>query len=187
MKKNVSNIRIRTQLWLSFGIIIFLITILSSVAWYQARELSSRTIDLYEHPLTVRRALGELKADILQVQRGIRDLCLLKNKDEGIMVLRDIEEQRTSSETQFQKLYDRYLGPKEDIDSAFADYRKWSYQCDHIIGMVNEGRINEALDATRSDGELNRQSMVLLQKVGKISDFSLKKSEKFVKGELILP
>ena len=59
------HLKIGTQLKLAFGTIIFFIFILGAISWQHADQLAEQTTNLYDHSLRVRRALGELKADVL--------------------------------------------------------------------------------------------------------------------------
>jgi hypothetical protein len=51
----------------------------------------TRINDLYNHPLAVRRVLGELKADILMIHRDMKDLFLVEGEEEISRILQSIE------------------------------------------------------------------------------------------------
>ncbi|MCX6690640.1 MAG: hypothetical protein NTW33_00980 [Methanoregula sp.] len=59
------DLNIGTQLAIGLGIIIALVILLGVVAYVQEESLWQETKGLYEHPLQVRRAIGDLDVDIL--------------------------------------------------------------------------------------------------------------------------
>jgi hypothetical protein len=59
------DISVGVQLRIAFGAILVLVAGLGVMAYSHAQIIWEETRGLYEHPLQVRRALGEMKADIL--------------------------------------------------------------------------------------------------------------------------
>lgn len=175
----LTNLKIGTQLKIAFGIILFLIVVLGAISWQQADKLAGQTTDLYEHPHTVRRALGELKADILSMHRDMKDIGLAKNSTEIEQALQDIEKYKANALKQFDVLYDRYLGPRNDIENAYNSFVAWNTIREETIGMVRQGRADEALARTKPDGQGGRQVDVLLAQIQVIDDFAHNKSTEF--------
>ena len=70
----LTDVKIGTRLYLGLGAIILFVGLLGFTAWFQVESMWQETEGLYEHPLMVRRALGELKADIWIMHDWLDDL-----------------------------------------------------------------------------------------------------------------
>jgi len=175
----LTNLKIGTQLKIGFGIIILLIAILGAISWNQAEKLAQQTTNLYNHPHTVRRALGELKADILSMHRGMKDLALIEDQSEITLILQDIEKYSANAFIQFDVLYDRYLGPRSDIDQAFNDFVKWNTIREETILLVREGQKAKALGRTKPEGPGGNHVNILLGHIQVIDDFARNKADEF--------
>lgn len=175
----LTNLKIGTQLKVAFGIILFLIVVLGAISWQQANRLAQQTTELYEHPHTVRRALGELKADILSIHRDMKDIGLAKNSTEIEQALQDIEKYKANAFKQFDVLYDRYLGPRNDIENAYNSFVAWNTIREETIAIVRQGKETEALARTKPDGPGGQQVDVLLTQIQIIDDFAYNKTNEF--------
>jgi len=182
----LTNLKIGTQLKIAFGIIVFLIIVLGAISWQQADELAQQTKDLYEHPHTVRRALGELKADILSMHRSMKDLGLVENSQEVTLILQDIEKYKADALKQFEVLYDSYLGPRTDIDDTFSDFVDWNIIREETIALVREGKTTEALVRTKPNGQGGHQVNIILEHIQVIDDFARNKANEFLSGSVEL-
>lgn len=181
----LTDLKIGTQLKIAFGIIVFLIIILGAISWRQADELAQQTNDLYEHPHTVRRALGELKADILSMHRSMKDLALVENNQEVTRILQDIEKNKSDAFKQFDVLYDRYLGPRTDIENAFNDFVQWNTIREETILLVREGKTTEALARTKPNGPGGHQVDIILGHIQVIDDFARNKANQFLAESIV--
>jgi len=175
----LTDLKIGTQLKIAFGIIVFLILILSAISFQQANKLKQQTNDLYEHPLVVRQALGELKVDILSIHRSLKDLSLAENNQEGIQIQQDIEKYKTDALKQFDILYDSYLGPRVDIENTFNDFVKWNAIREETISLVREGKKTEALARTKPNESGGKQVDIILGHLQVIDDFARNKATQF--------
>ena len=175
----LSNLKIGTQLMIGNGLIIALIVFLGYVSLRQSDKIAAQTTKLYEHPLQVRRTLGELKTDILFIHRGNKDLCLAERDIEIAMILQDIDKYKASAFKQFDILYKLYLGPREDIEHAHNDFIKWNTIRDENIRLLNAGEVKELTSRTKSNGVSGRQVEILLDHIQKIDDFARKKGDEF--------
>ena len=175
----ITNLKIGTQLKFGFGIILLLIGVLGLISYQQAGKLALQTTELYEHPLTVHRALGELKADILSMHRGMKDLALTENKKEIAQLLQEIEKLEYGAYRQFDILFQSYLGPRTDIEMANEDFVKWHTIREETILLIHEGKLNEAILRTRPSGPGGSHVNMLLNHIQVIDDFARNKGEDF--------
>jgi PAS domain S-box-containing protein len=182
----ISDIKIGTQLKLGFGFIALLILILCGVAWQQTNEMAQETKDLYEHPLMVRRALGELKADVLSIHRGMKDLGLAVDPKERLAILQQMEVFKADAFKQIDVMYDRYLGPRSDVDKTHNDFIKWNTIRNETIRILKEGKVDEALERTKANGEGGKYVDLILADIQMIDNFALSKGDEFFQNTIKL-
>lgn len=182
----ITDLKIGTQLKISFGIILLLILFLGYSSLDHSNKIAQQTADMYEHPLQVRRALGELKADVLIMHRAMKDLVVSANNIETDAFIREIEVYQASAFKQFDVLYSQYLGPRSNIDSAYNNFVKWKVVRDETIRLLHEGMTNEALDRTKPDGEGGSMVNKLMGQIGVIDDYANNKAEQFFKSAVAL-
>jgi signal transduction histidine kinase/CheY-like chemotaxis protein len=175
----LTNMKIGTQLRLGMGAILFLVVALGVRAWLQTDKLWFSTKDLYEHPLQVRRAIGHLEADIESMARHVRDLFLAQNDQEKTASLQNLEIRKTDAGRQFNILYDRYLGPRDDITTLQDDFLKWNVLRDETIRLLQAGKTAEAAAGIRPGGGQAAQGDAVRSRLQKIDDFAKNKGDEF--------
>jgi PAS domain S-box-containing protein len=175
----LTNLKIGTQLKIGFGIIILLIVVLGSISLYQSSQIAQQTTYLYNHPLQVRRALGELKADILSMHRDMKDLALAENEQEITTLQQEIETYEANAFKQFEVLYNQYLGPRTDVDNAYNDFVKWNTIRDETILLIRNGKTQEAIARTKRNGAGGSHVDMILAHLQIIDDFARSKGDQF--------
>ncbi len=177
----ITDLKIGTQLKISFGTILLLILLLGYISLNHSNEIAQQTTYLYEHPLKVRRALGELKADVLIMHRAMKDLVSANNIDTEFFIS-EIEVYQASAFKQIDILYSQYLGPRSDIDSTYNSFIRWKAIREETIRLKQAGMVNEALDRTKPDGQGGSLVNKLMDQIGIIDNFANNKAELFYKS-----
>jgi CHASE3 domain sensor protein len=121
----LSDIKISTQLKISFGIILFLIAVLGFVAREHTIQLGNQTKLLYNHPFETRTALGYLTSDILSIRIEYRNFLLFRTPEDTLNAVTSIAVLSSDAEKQFARLEISYLGAKEDLENAKSAYEFW--------------------------------------------------------------
>ena len=173
------DLTIGMQLGIGLGIILALIIVLGAVVVIQEASLWEETSGLYEHPLQVRRAIGDLNADILMMHRGMKDLVLAENDQERAEIIQLIDTREADAHKQFDILYTLYLGSRSDIDSTYNCFVQWKSIRDETIRLIREGNIAEAKDRIKSTGVGGAHVEKLMIDITKMSDFSKARGDKF--------
>jgi signal transduction histidine kinase/DNA-binding response OmpR family regulator/HAMP domain-containing protein len=173
------DLKIGTQLRIGLGAILVFVAFLGATAWFQAENLWQETKGLYEHPLMVRRAVGELNADVLSMYRGMKDLVLAENDQERQSDIQGIGTYEADAVRQFDVLYDRYLGSRSDIDAARNAFVQWKAIRDETLRLLRAGSVAEAANRTKSTGVGGSHVEKLLAHIQKISDFAIKRGDQF--------
>jgi signal transduction histidine kinase/CheY-like chemotaxis protein len=175
---NLKNIRIGTQLKTGFTIIIILIAVLGIISFVFTGQMADQTKTLYRHSLEVRRSLGEITAGVIKIHRGMKDLVLAEGDDDSkSFVIHELESEKEKVFLQIGALRDRYTGPLEDVENIHDEFVKWNMIRENTVKLVVSGKLKEAADRTRHDGEGGSQVKVLMEKIRKADDFSKNRSE----------
>lgn len=175
----LKDVRIGTQLYLGLGAIMLLVVLLGAIAWFQADSMWRETHGLYNHPLQVRRALGEIRYEIQTIRLGIRDLFLTGRNEERQSILREIETREANVYRQFEVLSDSYLGPRSDIDQARFAYDQWKNIRTGMIMLLESGQIDKAKKRIGLHGASRVKVTAVLSNLQRISDFAVAKGDSF--------
>jgi signal transduction histidine kinase/HAMP domain-containing protein len=173
------DVKISTQLKVGLGAILLLVVFLGTMVWMETDILWQQTKGLYDHPLQVRRAVGEIKADILSMHRGMKDLVLAESDLERQTILQGMDTFEADAHRQFEIVYDRYLGPRKDIDEAFNYFVQWKAIRAETILLLRAGRTVEAILRTKASGIGGSHAKNLLGHVQEVSNFADTRAEKF--------
>ena len=175
----LKDLKIGTQLRLGLGAILLLVVALGVLAWLNTDKLWLNTKDLYEHPLQVRGAIGHLEADTESMSRHVRDLFLAKNDQEMTTSLQNLEIRKADSEQQFVILFDRYLGPHDDVEALHDAFLKWNVLRDETIRLIQAGKTAEAEVRMRPGGVQSAKAEEVRSHLKTIDDFASDKAEQF--------
>ncbi len=121
----IRNLKIGMQLRIALCAILILVFLLGAVSWFQSDSLWQNTRKLYEHPLTVRRAIAELQVDILNMHGGMSDLIQASDEQKKEAIIREIDTWELNAFRQIEVIYKRYLGPRLDIDEVQKAFWQW--------------------------------------------------------------
>ncbi len=173
----LSDLKIGTQLRLGLGIILLLVVVFAALAWRQADQLWLQTETIYEHPFQVRRAIGELKADILAMRLESRNMLLTDKEEDREAAIQASDIHEADAGRQFQILFDQYLGPAADVEAAHDAFVRWISVQKGNRDLARMGKISEALDRSRATGDIGSHREELLSHIAKIDGFALNKAD----------
>lgn len=176
-----SNIKIKTLLIAGYFVLFFSVIIMGSISYYHASQIHEQLETLYNHPLKVRRALGEIKYDIASIHRSMKDMFLLeteKNIEKNLTQMKLLE---SDVFEQIQILTIHYLGSKKDVTELKNEFEKWNTIRQETIRLIQEGKVTEAKNRTLADGTGGKQAEVLIKELNDISEFAFNKGEELFK------
>ena len=171
--------KIRTQLHLGLGVILVLVALLGATAWFQAESLWQTTAGLYNHPLTVRRAIGEIRLNILTMHQAMEDLFLADGDEERQEIITSVDAAEARAAEQLAVLRDRYLGPQSHIAAVQDGLARWKSVRDETIRLLRTGKRAEALARQKSTGADGRETAALLEAVRRMDVFARDRGDKF--------
>ena len=182
----IRDLKIGTQIRLALASMLCFVLFLGALAFYQTNKIHEQIEILYNHPLQVKTALGELKADIIAIQRDMRDIFLVLDKNNTQNNTQEIDVLESHGFEQIGVLEDRYLGNKQDIKDLKENYIKWNSIRHNAIQLLHEGNFDEAKIHLIQNGDIRIQAIQLLDIVNKINSFATKKSQTLYSNSVIL-
>ena len=175
----LKDLKIGTQLRLGLGAILLLAVLLGALAEFQGERLWQATQGLYEHPLATRRALGELKADVLTIQRAMKDLLLTDDNRERQFHLQIIDASEAGAHRQLDILYGSYLGPRKDVDDIHRTIAQWKAVREESLQLVRAGQAAEAIKRGRLNGLARNHADLILSEIEHVSQFATARGDQF--------
>ena len=116
----LKNIKISAQLVIGFAIVLIIFFALGAVAYIEASTIHNEMETLYEHPLTVRNAINEIKSDAYMIHWGFETAFRQDDYQQMAPYIEIVRGLDTNVQNNISILYTYYLGPKEDIDQLAA-------------------------------------------------------------------
>lgn len=174
---NLKNIKIGTLLQLGFALILLFVIILGTIAYLQADKIHQQTETIYNHPLKVRQAIGEIKSYVLHIRIDMRGILLADDSGEMENLVNQIAADKASVLSEVEKLKQIYLGPLQDIDDFSIEFAKWVSIYDETIRLLKSGKTEEAHLRHKTGGIALVQAERVFTTLQKIDDFARAKAD----------
>ena len=176
----LSDIKIENQLRAGLGFIFFLVVLLGAAAWYQSDIIWQQTQGLYDHPFVVQNTIGNLRTDILAINGELKDVAIADSDQKIQPIIQTIDTDEANAFQQFTVLYDRYLGPRSDIDEVYAAFVQWKAIRESIIQLRRQGKGGEAALAASSSGPEGAAVDKILAQIQDVSNFASNRANTFM-------
>lgn len=173
------NYKISRLLLISVSAFMLLVIMLAFVSYMQSKRIQEQVDMIYNHPLKVRRALGNLKSDIYLIHWNTEGLLAQTDILKMQPFLKDIRNEEEEALRNFDILYSNYLGPKSDVDTLYSLFMACKHNREDVMTMITQG--NQAQSSTidvhfQSDSQSSHLKEII-DKLEVISNFSLRKSD----------
>lgn len=180
----ITDLKIGTQLRYGLGLILLFIVLLGLVALRHISEMAGETSELYNHPLQVSWALGELQTDVQMMRIEFRNYLLANGEQGKEQAKQSYAAYRVDALKQFDVLYDRYLSNPVDIDSAKIAFTKWDVlQAEVLNGQTS---VRQALQRTNPNGDIGMQRTILGNHIQMVKDFAHARANMFLSSTIEL-
>lgn len=175
----LKNINITTQLNLGMGIIFLFVALLGIITLLHGEKLWQNTKGLYEHPLTVQRAISAIEIDTLAIRLEMTQL-VLQPSEQGIKeATLTMSVYDAAIVRQIEVLYGAYLGPSRDIDNAYNSLVQYQTLRGETIRLLQEGKIIEARERSKVDGMSGIHFEKVIGDLKKIDEFARNRADQF--------
>ncbi|MBL7024884.1 MAG: PAS domain S-box protein [Candidatus Marinimicrobia bacterium] len=133
-------------------LIVTIVLFLGGIAIQQMNKLSQLTDDMYNHPLSVSKALLEIEANVIARQRSIEDAALSETPEalETALLMVAFHEQQIQK--YYSVLYEKYLGERQQIDFAYNLSLESNSIRDEVIALLKAGSRQEAMEIMATKG-----------------------------------
>jgi len=175
MKLKDFNFSKQINIYLSVIFIVVLTLVISSL--FYMFSLWDSTSLLYNHPFAVRKAVGEIKVDVLLIHRDMRQLPFAENQQEIDKILNDIDAYEVDLNQKMDILYDQYLGPKSDLEEASVSLNQWETIRAETVRLLRLGQIEEVENRVKTGGVGGAQADKVLNNLKIIGDFASNKAD----------
>jgi len=175
----LKNLKIKAQLQLGLGLILFFVLVLGAVSWYQSNRLWQQTEGLYNHPLKVRRAISELTTDVLKMHRSMKDIILTDDTKRREEEIEEIYLYESDAFIQLDSLSKHYLGPRKDLIDINNALIQWKVIRAAILDILNSKNVREAAKSTTHEGQGGAQVDLILKEINDVSQFAYIKGDTF--------
>ncbi|WP_135080288.1 methyl-accepting chemotaxis protein [Terasakiella sp. SH-1] len=175
----MSNVKIGVRLFSGFAIILVLTLILGVVSVSSLNTLSGLTEKLYKHPFAVSTKVLQVKAGIIAMHRGMKDVALAKN-DEGITAAAkkvDVLEKEVLG--YFDIINERFLGDKAKVNELKQAVINWKTVRDEVIALMRQGKRLEAAEITKGKGA--KVVKKINDSIDYLTNFAFNKADGFMK------
>ena len=171
--------KISTLLYLSFGLMVIFIMVIGSFALWQMRDLSQFTTKMYDHPLTVSKAVRDANINILRIRELMRDIALNPESDTVKKSSQAINTYEKEVYSYFDIINERFLGDKQDVEDLTDLFSQWKAIRDKIMSLAQQGNREQAVTAIVS-GEGAQHYNKLDAAMKKLTDFASNKADEFL-------
>jgi len=171
------DVKISRQINLYFGAIFLIVLVLVVNSFLSVEALWKNTASLYNNPLTVRRAVGDTKVNVLLIHRDMSQLPFEHDQFAVEKLISNIGFYEASMNRQLEILYERYLGPQSDIDEVADAMAIWKTIRNETVRLVGEGQIDEVENRVKANGIGGSQADIILTHLAHISEFAMTKGD----------
>jgi methyl-accepting chemotaxis protein len=176
----LKNARVGVRLYLGFGVTILLLIVLSTIARMKMGTLADLTAMLYQHPFTVSTHLISAEADIIRMERGIKDVLLAGDPAELDAKITAIDNAEKDVNEHLETVGKFYLGDKQDVEAVIKELKAWKPYREKTIELMKTNLRIEAVEWHKT--KASPQIAKMEEKFVIIEEFAAKKAAFFVKG-----
>lgn len=172
------NVRIRTRLFIGFGVLLVLFIVTGWFSLRGLRTVANLSTELYEHPLLVSNAVRDVHIDILKIQRSLRDAVLSENDAQLNAATQAINENEQAALEKLNIVKQQFLGDKERAAQFTRQFSEWKPIRETVLTLRKEGKKQEA--AAYIAGKSSLYVTGLEKEMTYFLDFAGKKAGQFI-------
>ncbi len=173
----MKHMQIGLQLLLGFCLVIAFVIILAMVSFSQGNQLHHQTELLYNHPLTVRRAIGRLETDIASVRLTLLEMALAESAGQRETAYQSMQLALIDAQSQFEVLKANYLGPAQDVAATYEAFIRWMSSRDELVQKARTADIAGVAALLSPESPTSILKAELLASIKAIDDFAINKAE----------
>ena len=136
--------KISSQFYLRFWLMIILIIIVGSLAVFQAHLLIKLSSQLHNHPLTVNHILRDIHLNLVKMQSQMKELSFVKSSADSEAVRQALTSFEKKIYQSFEMIKNNSVSDERlDIDYIIKLFEKWKPIRDEIMTLHKNERVNQ--------------------------------------------
>jgi len=160
---------------IGFTSILLLVIGLATTSIIQLASIAKDMDQLYQHPFSVSNAANSINYHLVSMHRHMKDLVLAQNTQELNYAAQQVNSHEALAQKNFDIIFERYLGDKSDINSAYRLFITWKPIRDEVIQLIQENNVQAASNITLNKGA--KHVGKLNQQVDKFVNFAFNKAQ----------
>lgn len=174
----LKNLKISNQLILGFIAMFSFVVIIGFVSYHQNNAIHEQTKIMYEHPLKVRRAISEVKINMLELLQSTTELSINHDDIELQEQINSMKVVSLQMKEQFNLLDKLYLGDKRDVKALYEAFTVWDDIRKINVEFIVAGKY-ELAQGNLKDGILTGKYYAqIINRINILDTFEIQKSEK---------
>lgn len=171
------NLSLAKKLVTGFALVLLVSTIVTAFGIMYMDRIADTTETMYNYSYTSHTTALTARSRATAMSREMKDLVLATDPAVRQQHLDNINMLHERVLTDFDTLYDRFLGDKTLIDEAAKAFRDWEPIRAEILNYIERGQADLAAQVTASRG--NAQVSLVENALGKIVDDAKARAESF--------
>ncbi len=132
--------RFRTRVLSGFGLILLFTVSFVILSIFQVKDLRNETEFIYTHTYTVSNAVRDINTHIQTMESAMKDILLAQTQQEFDQAIDTINLYHLKAMTQFDTVFNRFLGDKRDVGIAYHTFIEWEELRNQIIDLKVSGK-----------------------------------------------
>ncbi len=166
------NITIKKQLLVGSIFILLFVISLGVISHLQSNTIQNQLKNMYEHPVTIKRTISNIKNYVYFIDDDIKDLYLIDDENK----VKEINLYYKNIETEINVIKNTYLGKPEDVELLNESIIKWESIFKESLDKKNDIKSRDIID-TQLKIVLKNLSVIETFAQGKIDEFYNKSLE----------
>ncbi|WP_027186102.1 response regulator [Desulfovibrio inopinatus] len=122
---SIKKLRIGVRLFLGFGLMFLLTVSVGTLALYELFQLSQLTVDMYNHPFTVTKALRDIRTQVMIIDELVQPLRDKPDDFRWESFLHDLDQHDQIVQDLFRRVEARFLGDPDEIKALRGSIDIW--------------------------------------------------------------
>lgn len=139
-----NSLSIRQRLGLGLSLIIFTVITLGVLALVEFKKETNLIKNIFHHPYAVNSAVKNIHAHTMTIHALALSMMINNDKDFIEIQRKAIDTLHKEINLDFKIIFERYSGPKTDVQQVFDFYQHTVTLRDKLINLIIDGNLTEA-------------------------------------------
>lgn len=166
----LNKMKFRTRVLAGFGLILLFTVSFVILSILQVKDLRNESEFIYTHTYTVSNSVRDINTHIQTMESAMKDILLAKTQQQFDQAIDTINLYHIKAMTQFDTVFNRFLGDKRDVGIAYHTFIEWEELRNQIIDLKVIGK--EITAKKMLDGIAAEHLNKLKEKTKVMTDFA---------------